>query len=754
MVVYWMTFGAIFAAFVLIWHNFVNLKAHDEGTELMIERAAIIRSGARTFLRRQDRAILVTVGLIGLGYMVMYGVMAGVSLWLGSALSRSAVEIGMRGGTYGNVRTTNAARVTNAISRTIRIALLGGSLSGFTVPAFGLFGFLIVFLLSGGARTDVVCSGLIPGVVHNAVTIRLTAYSLGCSLVAMFNRVAGGTYTKSADIAADKTGKNNHNLAEDDPRNVCSIADLIGDCVNDIAGNVSDLLESFVATPLACILIAMQNFGDDQALLVAACMYPFVLAGSGLISTLSSVMYVVLKNRKRYKWVEMTEREFLAKYPDEDAWPKTHKTKDGMYDVWTEYSLELEDPGAELNKATFISAAVVIVAGLYGAHALFSGIALPASFKWGWASTWGAATLGIVSSVGVSWITSYYTDTKHKPVQDLARLTTEGEASVVSGGVALGAKSVFPTVLIIGLSMFLASRLCGIFGIAISGVGMLSFVGTTVSIDAFGPIADNAGGLAEGCGLPEDVRAITDELDAVGNTTAAIGKGNAIGAAACAVVPLIMAYLGSFPMPDFTDFMVWASLAVGAVIGGGIIQLFIGLLTQNTNLAANKLADEAERQFQIPGVMEGTRLPDYNEAIELAADNALRYMLVPSILSFAAPIVLGFPLGPEIVLGVLIGATAVAVEEAVKNSNAGGAKDNGKKLIEMGWLNEQNGLPRDASGPDSFGKGSAAHKAAVVGDTTGDIEKDVVAVCLDISIKTMSTVSNSLAMMFYTFRIF
>lgn len=753
MAVYYMTFGAIFAAFGLISYNFVNLRAHNEGTELMVERAAIIRSGAKTFLRRQDRAIVIVVGVIGVSYMLIYGFGAGLSLWLGSILSRSAVEIGMRGGTYGNVRTTNAARVTGAISRTIRIALLGGSLSGFTVPAFGLFGFLLVFLSSGGARADIVCHGIIPGVTHNAVAIRLTSYSLGCSLVAMFNRVAGGTYTKSADIAADITGKNNHNLAEDDPRNVCSIADLIGDCVNDIAGNVSDLLESFVATPLACILIAMQNFADDQTLLAAACLYPFILAGSGLISTLTSVMYVILKNRKRHKWVGVTYQQYKEMYPNGSGL-MTRDGKDGIIEIWTEYSLEIEDPGAELDKATFISAGVVIIAGLYGAHVIFSQAVLPESFRFGWISPWIAATLGICSSVAVGKITEYYTSTRYKPVQELAEMTIDGEAAVVSGGKALGSHSTFPIGLVIGLSMFISCRVCGIFGIAISGAGMLSFVGTTVSIDAFGPIADNAGGLAEGCGLPEEVRAITDKLDAVGNTTAAIGKGNAIGGAASAVVPLIMSYLGSIPMPDFSDPMVWAALIIGALLGSGVIQKFIGILMGNTTRAANKLAVEAERQFQLPGVMEGTRLPEYNAAIELAADNAIAYMPMPSILSFVTPIALGFMFGTETVLGLLIGSAVVAVEEAVKNSNAGGAKDNAKKFIEMGELNVAHGLPREAAGPDSYGKGSAAHKAAVVGDTTGDVEKDVVAVCLDISIKTMSTVANSMAMLFHTYRIF
>ena len=739
--IYAMTLVAIIAAFCLIAHNFVDLKRHDEGDAVMVERAAIIRSGAKTFLRREYRVIVPAVIIVAAFYAAFRETGAGLSFMFGALLSGLAVEVGMRGGTYGNVRTTNAAKVTGAMSRTIRIALMGGSISGFAVPAFGLFGFLIVWLVSGGER-GMVGYSLIGHMPTDAVTIRLTTYSLGCSVVAMFNRVAGGNYTKSADIAADNVGKNNHNLDEDDPRNVCSIADLIGDCVNDIAGNVSDLLESLVATPTACILIAMQVFKTNSSVILAACVYPIMLIAGGLVSTLAGVMFIILKNRKRHKWVEMTSADFLAEYPDENNRPE-HSDVPGMpgfKKVYVEYSLDIDDPGMELNIATWTSAFVVSAIGLYGARMIFGRLSV-GEFRLGWVSPWIAALLGIISSVAVGMITEYYTSTKYRHVKELAEMAPEGVAYMVTKGTAIGNRSVLPAVAVIGVSMLLAGKLCGAYGVAIAAVGMLSFVGTTVSIDAFGPIADNAGGIAEGCGLDESVRKITDELDAVGNTTAAIGKGNAIGSAAFAVVALIISYIGSYPAPDYSSPDVIISIIVGCIFGMGIIKFFVGLLGNNTINASKKMAMEAERQLAIPGVMEGTVKPDYNLAIGIAADNALKYMLVPSVLSLLSPLVLGFPFGPEVVLGMLAGMAITAIGEAIFNGNAGGARDNAKKAIEIGLV-------------PGCTKGSEAHKAAVADDTVGDTEKDVIGVCCDISMKSATTVANSMAMLFYNFRIF
>ena len=741
MTVYTLSFTIIVCAFFLIGYNFVNLKKHDEGDALMVERAAIIRSGAKTFLRREYRVIVPVVLFIAAAYSLFREAYAGPSFMLGALMSAVAVEIGMRGGTYGNVRTTNAARVTGAMSRTTRIALMAGSISGFSVPAFGLFGYLIVWLMSGGARADLVGYSIVGHVPCNLVTMRLMSYSLGCSVVAMFNRVAGGNYTKSADIAADNVGKNNHNLEEDDPRNVCSIADLIGDCVNDIAGNVSDLLESLIATPTACILIGMQLFADDATLLSAACMYPFILIAGGLLSSLIGVMFIILKNRKRYKWVMMSDKEFEAhRIEIGDKNVKYQMDEAGHYLVEVEYSLEVDDPANELNVATWTSAIAVAAIGLYAAHVIFRNVSI-AEFRYGWVSPWFAALLGIVSSVAVGMITEYYTSTKYRPVMELAEMAPEGVAYMVTMGTANGNKSVLAPASVIGLSMLLSCLICGSYGVAIAAVGMLSFVGTTVSIDAFGPVADNAGGIAESCGLDENIRKITDQLDAVGNTTAAVGKGNAIGSAAFAVVALIMSYKGSYPAPNYEDPMVVTSILVGGILGMAVIKFFCGMLGRNTMLASKKMALEAERQLAIPGVMEGTVKPDYNKAIEIAADNAFKFMLAPSLLSLLSPIVLGFPFGPDIVLGLLGGMAFTAIGEAIFNGNAGGARDNSKKAIEMGML------------PGCM-KGSEAHKAAVANDTVGDTEKDVIGVCCDISMKSATTVANSMSMMFYTYRVF
>lgn len=741
MTVYTLSFTIIVCAFILIGYNFVNLKNHDEGNALMIERAAIIRSGAKTFLRREYRVIVPVVLIIAAFYSLFREVYAGFSFVLGSLMSTMAVEIGMRGGTYGNVRTTNAARTTGAMSRTVRIALMGGSISGFSVPAFGLFGYLIVWLLSGGARANLVGYSLIGHMPCNLVTMRLMSYSLGCSVVAMFNRVAGGNYTKAADIAADNVGKNNHNLEEDDPRNVCSIADLIGDIVNDIAGNVSDLLESLMATPTACMLIAMQLFSGDEAVLLAACIYPIILIAGGLLSTLVGVMFVILKNRKRHKWVMMSDGEFDA-YREKVGKDKVrHKVDEsGHYLVEVEYSLEVDDPAAELNLATWTSAVAVAAVGLYAAHSVFGNLDV-AEFRYGWLSPWIASLLGIVSSVAVGMITEYYTSTKYRPVMELAEMAPEGVAYMVTMGTANGNMSVLPPATVIGLSMLLSCLICGSYGVAIAAVGMLSFVGTTVSIDAFGPIADNAGGIAESCGLPDEVRAITDQLDAVGNTTAAIGKGNAIGSAAFAVVALIMSYIGSYPMPDYSNPWVITSVIVGGILGMAVIKFFCGMLGRNTMLASKKMAIEAERQLALPGIMEGTVKPDYNKAIEIAADNAFKFMLAPSLLSILSPIVFGFPFGPDIVLGLLGGMAFTAIGEAIFNGNAGGSRDNSKKAIEMGMV-------------PGCAKGSEAHKAAVANDTVGDTEKDVIGVCCDISMKSATTVANSMSMLFYTYRLF
>ena len=717
--VYILSFTIIIVAFVLIRRNFMDLKNHDEGTEEMKELASIIRNGASTFMGREYRVIVPTVIFFAVLYSLFTEKYAGLALLFGAGLNMTAVEIGMRAGTYGNVRTTNAARVTKALSRTMRIALLGGSVSGFSVPSFGLFGLLIVWILSRGAQAHLVSQGFLGLNTCNPIAMRLGCYSLGFSLVGMFNRVAGGNYTKASDISADIVGKNVHNMPEDDSRMPNTVADFIGDCVNDIAGNISDLAESFVATPTACILISMQIFKNNPVALAAACLFPFIISAGGLLSSLIGVSSVIFANRKKIQMGANVEMQVISR--------------------------EIQDPALELDMATYLSAGMVFIIGLIGAYWVFGKMpeSTILSFRYGWLSPWIASVLGVVSSVAVGKITEYYTSMKYAPVQKLKTMAFEGDSFVVTEGDAIGYRSTLGPVLIIGVSMIIAYSLAGTYGIAIAGLGMLSFVGTTVSIDAFGPIADNAGGIAESCHLEPEVRKITDQLDAVGNTTAAIGKGNAIGSAAFATVSLIMAYVESYTTGDIGLMSIIVHLVVGIIVGGALVMYFSALLTDNTIVAAKQLADAGEEELRIPGVIEGTVKPNYTRIIELAANNALKHMLVPSVMALVTPILFGFSFGPNFVLGILIGATAVAVGLALYNGNSGGAFDNAKKAIEI----------ERATNPDDESL-ALAHKAAVTGDTVGDTRKDVVGVALDIFIKTMSTVSNTLASLFVSFHLF
>lgn len=680
----------IVLALAYVFFSYRKVKAMEEGTAEMAEMAGIIRSGAGTFMKTEYRTIAIVVAAVAVIFSLFVEKTSGLTLILGAIMSSAACITGMKSATYANVRTSNTARRTLNIGQTVKVALLGGSISGLSVQAFGLFG-LIAILLVWGIGHNETGTGFLLSLECNPFTMRITTYSLGCSLVAMFNRVAGGNYTKAADISSDILAKLRHDLPEDDSRVPNVIADFIGDNVNDIAGNCSDLLESFVATTAAGILISSTLFSGGKLSASAfdsAMMYPVVLAGGGLLGCLIGLF--IIQQRKMG-----------------------------------------DDPSKELNYATYISAALTLLIGLGTCYMLFSGAELPDTFLLGWASPWVCAVLGIISGVAIGMITEYYTSADCRPTQQLAEMATEGEAFVITKGDAIGSRSCLYPVLLIAIALFASGKLCGTYGIALASLGMLSFVGTTVSIDAFGPIADNAGGLAESCHLPHNVRIITDKLDAVGNTTAAIGKGFAIGSAAFATVSLIVAYVGSYstgePILNFASYVVVA----GGILGGALVEYFSAILTDNTIDSAKKMADDGDKLLSIPGVLEGTVKPDYNVMIRTATEEALRKMLFPSILALVIPVIGGLLFGVEFVGGLLVGATVVAIPRAIFMGNSGGAFDNAKKFI------EQERIP-------GHGKGSAAHKASVTGDTVGDTRKDVVGVALDIFIKSMSTVANTL----------
>lgn len=698
--VYFVVICITILALIYITYNFTKLRKMDEGTEDMKEIAGIIRRGAKTFMRAEYRIIIPVIIVVAAIFSCFIEKTSGLTFIAGACMSSLACIIGMRSATYANVRTANTARQTKNIGATTQTALRGGSISGLCVPAFGLLGLVLIRIIAGGVKIGDTGGGLLVSFACNPSIMRFTTYSLGCSLVAMFNRIAGGNYTKAADISADIVAKIRHDLPEDDSRMPNTIADFIGDNVNDIAGNCSDLLESFVATIVACILIAssLASSGVSEKLFNATSVFPIIIAGAGLLGSLIGIMYAL-----------------------------HHKASD--------------NPSRELDNATNISAAIVIVAGLFAARLVFGGMEVYESFRLGWVSPWIASVLGIVSGVAIGKITEYYTGTDHKPVKALANMATEGEAFVVTKGDAIGSRSCLLPIATICIALIVSGLLCGIYGIAIAALGMLSFVGTTVSIDAFGPIADNAGGIAESCHLSDDIRVITDKLDAVGNTTAAIGKGFAIGSAAFATVSLIFAYVGSYSsgLPDLN--IANYTVVAGAILGGAIIEYFSALLTDHTIESAHLMAEEGDRQLSIPGVLDGTVKPDYNKCIDMAARQALRKMLFPSLLALFVPAIGGILFGVEFVGGILVGATIVAIPRAIFMGNSGGAFDNAKKFVESGQLN---GHP----------KGSAAHKATVVGDTVGDTRKDVVGVALDICIKLMSTVANTLSPIFASFHLF
>ncbi|MBE6999214.1 MAG: sodium-translocating pyrophosphatase [Clostridia bacterium] len=682
-----------------VFANYARIKKMEEGTADMAKMAGIIRDGAATFLKTEFKSIAIVCVVLAVVFTLFIEVTAGITFLLGALMSSLVCILGMRSATYANVRTANKARESLSIGETVKVALCGGSISGVSVQAFGLLGFVLVMLV-GGLDPEAAGHGLLANMTCNPTIMRITTYSLGCSVVAMFNRVAGGNYTKAADISADILGKIRHDLPEDDSRVPNTVADFIGDNVNDIAGNCSDLLESFVATMSASILIAVTLFQDVQLdaafteTFNAMTLYPVLIAGGGLLGCLLGLIFVSIRKMG-------------------------------------------DNPSRELNLATWISAGLTVVLGLVISYFVFNGIELYDSFLLGWISPWIASVLGIISGVAIGSITEYYTSADFKPTKKLAEMATEGEAFVITKGDAVGSRSCLFPILIIALALFISGKLCGTYGIAIAALGMLAFVATTVSIDAFGPIADNAGGLAESCHLDPSVRVITDKLDSVGNTTAAIGKGFAIGSAAFATVSLITAYVGTYtewgkePVLNFASFVVVA----GGIVGGALVEYFSAMLTDNTIDAARVMAIQGDKQLSVPGVMEGTVDPDYNALVETAAKEALRKMLVPSMLAIAIPVVGGFVFGAQFVGGLLVGATVCAIPRAIFMGNSGGAFDNAKKYIESGAI-------------EGHGKGTAAHKAAVTGDTVGDTRKDVVGVALDIFIKMMSSVANTLVSLF------
>lgn len=696
--------------------NFIGVKNLDEGTDRMKEIAAAIRVGANAFITYEYKIIAVVVVIIAIAFAAIFTVQYGEFSWkpsvcfmIGVIMSASAGWVGMKIATYANVRVSNTARNTKNIGSTLKVALKGGSVMGLCVGGFALLGLFLVYIIFGFGLNMLDIEALRGAHVF---TQCLSCYALGCSIVAMFNRVGGGIYTKAADMGADLVGKTEAHIPEDDPRNPATIADNVGDNVGDVAGLGSDLLESFVGAISSAIILAVSlylsnvanNLEVSDEMLSKMMYFPLVFAAIGLIASILGIAYVLLKKGS-------------------------------------------DNPHRDLNISTWSAAGITIIGGFVATYLLFNGenadILKVAGFNIGFISPWIAASLGVVSGVIIGGIAEYYTSYDYKPTQTIAQASKEGAALTITQGLSVGMKSCMYPLIILGITTYVSYAVSGMFGIAMAAVGMLSFVSATVSVDTYGPISDNAGGIAEMSELEPEVREITDKLDSVGNTTAAIGKGFAIGSASLAALSLMVSFLYAFQPEgssldlNFTNPLILA----GALVGGALPYLFSGMLIEAVANAARKMVEEVRRQFRdIPGILEGKAKPDYKTCIEISSQGALKEMRMPAIISIIFPVIAGFLFGPYFVGGLLIGATLSAIMLAIFTGNAGGAWDNGKKYIESGAIEGQ-------------GKGSPAHDAAVVGDTVGDPLKDTVGPSLDILIKIMSTVSLVAAVMFYNYNL-
>ncbi|MFO7636328.1 MAG: sodium-translocating pyrophosphatase [Clostridia bacterium] len=701
-------------------YNFKKVKKMDTGTPLMREIAQAIQEGADAFLLHEFKVMVKIAVFIAILLAVLVNWYVGVAFVLGATMSGLAGFVGMKIATLANVRVSNTAMETKSLGKTLKVAFQGGSVMGLSVGGFAMLGLLIIFVVFGKLLGQLDPASLTLktnwiGINYIAFAMTVSGYALGCSLIAMFDRVGGGIYTKAADMGADLVGKTEARIPEDDPRNPATIADNVGDNVGDVAGLGADLLESFVGAIISSIALSAYMFfmfkgtanEISDSLIQKLMIYPLIFASIGLISCAGGILFLILK-----------------------------KVSD--------------KPHRELNISVWVSAALTIVATGIFSFFFFrqEGSLANVSFKLGSLSPWIAAVTGIVSGVLIGMIAEYYTSYDYNPTKKIARASLRGTALTITTGLSSGMKSTFLPVFVLATATIFSYYFAGIYGVTMAAIGMLSFVAATVSVDTYGPIADNAGGISEMAKLNPEVRKITDKLDSVGNTTAAIGKGFAIGSAALAALSLLASYLYSQVSADTASTFTLLlnvinplSLA-GTLIGGAIPFYFSGVLIEAVAKAAGDMVEEVRRQFrENPGILTGETKPDYKQCIGISSEGALKAMKYPAMIAILPPLVGGFIFGAEFVGGLLIGTLISGIMLALFTANSGGAWDNAKKYVETGGI-------------EGHGKGTDVHASTVVGDTVGDPLKDTVGPSLDILIKIMSVVSLIAVSIFQKYNLF